>query len=141
MDFSFTQVSLTLCIPWENRYSCCIVTDDDATYCMVISPVLEKFSKKLKVLEWNSFLPFGHNSFKVLGTTDNKVGPQFTQSWHSCTNSAIAQCTYRRIECSLLECISHSVAPSIYPHHLAACHTFATFVTAAVSNFLLLILL
>ena len=55
VDFPLMQVSLTLYIPWENGYCCCIVTDD-ATYCMVISPVLEKFSVNWKVLQLNSFL-------------------------------------------------------------------------------------
>lgn len=81
--WTFIQVSLTLCIPWENGYCCCIVTDD-ATHCIVISLVLEKFSVDWKVLELNSFLPLWHDSFKVLAKTDG-VRPQFTQSWHSCT--------------------------------------------------------
>ena len=56
-------------------------------------------------------------------------------------HSATAHCLYRKMKCTLLECISHSAATLSILITCAAYHASATFVTAAVSIFLLLILL
>jgi hypothetical protein len=97
---------------------CCYIVTDDATYCMVISPLLEKFSVDWEVLEWNLFLPLGHEILR----SSLSLTIELVLNLHSpdipAQQCAVAHCTYRRIEYSLLECISHLLAISIYPHHL-----------------------